>query len=167
MGVRLRQTWDAAGASEALRELLRGGEDLTDLLDVIGAKLVTSTQRRFERELDPDGQPWVVSQRAALEGGQTLTDTARLKSSITHQVDSRHVDVGTNVIYAAVHQFGAKKGDFGQARQLTRNRIVPIPWGDIPDRRFLGISREDGDVIEELVVARWRRTLNQLAGGAP
>ena len=45
--------------------------------------------------------------------------------------------VGTNVVYAATHQFGATRGAFG-----TTSRGNPIPWGDIPARLFLGVNPE-------------------------
>ena len=76
------------------------------LFDEIGASLVVSTQMRFERGEGPDGNPWPPSLRAIVEGGQTLVDTARLKGSISHEASDTGVAVGTNVLYAAIHQFG-------------------------------------------------------------
>ena len=46
--------------------------------------------------------------------------------------------VGSSLEYAAVQQFGARRGEFGRTR-----RGAPIPWGDIPARPFLGVSRVD------------------------
>lgn len=98
--------------------------------------LVTSTVRRFERETGPDGMPWQPSQRALAEGGQTLTDKGLLRGSITHVARRDGVDVGTNVIYGAIHQFGS--GD------LER------PTG-IPARPFLGLDDTDAHAVERLV----------------
>jgi phage gpG-like protein len=62
------------------------------------------------------------------------------------------VSIGTNVIYAPTHQFGARQGQYG--RYATRRRTsIPIPWGDVPARPFLGVSAEDERVILNLIKA--------------
>ena len=60
----------------------------------------------FEQERDPYDRPWQKSLRADLEGGQTLSDTGRLRRSFTYQASDRGFVVGTNVRYAAIHQYG-------------------------------------------------------------
>lgn len=60
----------------------------------------------FEQERDPYDKPWDKSLRANLEGGQTLSDTGRLRRSFTYRADERGFVVGTNVRYAAIHQYG-------------------------------------------------------------
>lgn len=54
--------------------------------------------------------------------------------------------MGSNLIYAAVQQFGAGKGQFGNMANGS-----PIPWGNIPARPFLGISPEDETNILALI----------------
>ena len=100
-------------------------------MDQIGRYLVASTLRRFERERGPDGKPCLTSARALAEGGKTLTDTGRLRGSIAHRVtDGGHaVEVGSNVLYAAIHQFGGRAG---------RGRRVRLPA-----RAYLGIDEHD------------------------
>jgi phage gpG-like protein len=66
---------------------------------------VMSTQRRFERGIDPDGNPWPPSYRALTEGGLTLVDSARLMHSQTYIASDAGVEWGTNAVYAAIHQF--------------------------------------------------------------
>jgi len=99
--------------------------------------------------------------------GQPLRDTGRLQNSITSQVSGDAVYVGTNVKYAAVHQFGAKKGSFGtvvarvREHQRTRGgktytvrphtRKQRLPWGDIPARPFLMVHDEDRVEIEAIL----------------
>lgn len=106
-------------------------------LDEIGSRLVASTLRRFERETAPDGKPWLKSIRALLSGGQTLQDFGTLKGSITHVVHGDGVEVGSNLVYAAIHQFG---GQAGRGRKVT-----------IPARPFLGIDDSDAAAIERIV----------------
>ena len=108
-------------------------------MDQIGRYLVDSTLRRFERERAPDGSPWLKSARALAEGGRTLTDTGRLRGSIAHTVTDggRAVEVGSNVLYAAIHQFG---GRAGKGLRAT-----------IPARPYLGIDDRDRDAITRIV----------------
>jgi phage virion morphogenesis protein len=100
---------DLSGRESALAALagIAGRLDhARPMFDDIGASLVTSTQRRFEEGRAPDGSPWPPSLRAKLTGGKTLIETARLMNSQTHIASDAGVEVGTNVIYAAVHQLG-------------------------------------------------------------
>jgi len=53
------------------------------------------------------------------------------------------------MVYAAVHQFGAAQGAFGNT-----SRGSPIPWGDIPARPYLGLSDDDRQEIETFVADR-------------
>ena len=100
-------------------------------MDRIGRYLVASTLQRFERERGPGGKPWLKSARAIADGGRTLTDTGRLRGSIAHTVTDggRAVEVGSNVLYAAIHQFGGRAG---------RGRRVTL-WA----RPYLGIDEQD------------------------
>lgn len=139
---------------DALSHLVRAGADLSPAMREIGAALEASTQIRFEREVDPDGARWIASLRAQEEGGQTLTDTARLRNSITWEANRDSVQVGTNVIYAAVHQFGAfiraKAG--GYLKFKIGDRWSSKRQVKIPARPFLGIS--EGDRIEIIEILR-------------
>ena len=109
------------------------------VMDQVGRYLVASTLRRFERERAPDGKPWLKSARALAEGGKTLTDTGRLRGSIAHAVidGGRAVEVGSNVLYAAIHQFG---GRAGRGRRVT-----------LPARPYLGIDERDQANILRIV----------------
>lgn len=104
--VSIRIDVDDREALDGLGELVARGANLYPALDAIGAAMVTSTQVRFERETGPDGQKWRPSKRAQKQGGQTLQDSRRLFQSITHRATAGEVEIGTNVIYAAIHQFG-------------------------------------------------------------
>ena len=60
-------------------------------------------------------------------------------------VSRNGVVIGSSLIYSGVMQSGAARGAFGRDR-FGR----PIPWGTIPARPWLGISREDGEAITEI-----------------
>jgi phage virion morphogenesis protein len=78
-------------------------------LAAIGRYGVSSTRLRFRSQTDPDGNRWLPSQRVRKHGGQTLRLTSRLRNSITYNVTSSGVEWGTNVKYAARHQFSFDK----------------------------------------------------------
>lgn len=130
---------DIAPRDGALARLAAVLSHPDDIMDRIGRHMVASTHRRFERERAPDGTPWLKSARAIVEGGQTLTDTGRLRISIAHTVvdGGRAVEVGSNVVYAAIHQFGGRAG---------RGRRA-----EIPARAYLGVDERDRDTILRIV----------------
>ena len=129
-------------------------EDKRGLFDAMGASLVLSTQQRFEREEDPEGNPWPDSLRKLVEGGRTLTMTARLASSITHEATERSVAVGTNLIYAAIHQTGgtirAKSSKGLRFRSPGNGGWVTKQEVTMPRRAFLGLDRDDEAEIRAL-----------------
>ena len=130
---------DSAPLDGVLAHLAAALSHHDDIMDAIGKYLVASTHRRFERERAPDGTPWLRSARAIAEGGRTLTDTGRLRGSITHTVTDggRAVEVGSSVVYAAIHQFGGRAGRERRAR--------------IPARPYLGVDERDRDAIAQIV----------------
>lgn len=80
----------------------------------------------------------------------------RLYQSLSTANDNNTATVGTNVKYAAVHHFGAKKGEFGTYRGPSGTwKPRPIPWGDIPARPYMHTTdreiEEICDFIEEMI----------------
>jgi phage virion morphogenesis protein len=135
-----------------LRQMQNRLSNPSDVMAEIGEILVRSTQQRFATQSDPDGQPWAPNSpvtRARKRNPHILTENGYLGDGIHAQMDgSNAVLVGSNRKYAAVQQFGQKKGASGRTR-----RGAPIPWGDIPARPFLGISDDDRRDIEETLAA--------------
>ncbi|MDR3561902.1 MAG: phage virion morphogenesis protein [Negativicutes bacterium] len=138
--------------------------DFTGLHKNIGAAMVSSTQKRFKDEKGPDGTAWTKSIRAKTEGGQTLTDTARLKNSITYQATPEGVAEGTNLIYASTMQGKDGKDTVIQAktkkflRFKIGNRFSMKKSVTIPARPFLGLSPDDVEEIKNIVMTRIEET---------
>lgn len=89
--------------------------DMRELLDGIGHEVETQTKRRItEEKTAPDGKAWPAwSPRYAATrhaGNSLLVDEGHLRDSITHNVASggRTVDIGSNLVYARIHQFGGE-----------------------------------------------------------
>lgn len=152
-GLALRAT-GATEIEQLLGRLLGRFGDLTPLMDRLGLAMETQTDERFDQERAPDGARWMPSLRAKVQGGKTLTDSARLRQSITHRASRDRVEVGTNVKYAGVHQGGATivpKGDGKLKFRLpgglgfrTASKVV------IPARPFLGVSTENEIELVEI-----------------
>ncbi|QZM13421.1 hypothetical protein ABVS_2794 [Acinetobacter lwoffii] len=125
----------------------------SQLFDEIGAGLVDSVQHRFLTGTDVDGNPWKISWRARMQGGETLRDTGRLMNSYTHNVLSSGVEVGTDVAYAPHLHYGAtilpKNGQYitfavgGQYRKVKQSILPP--------RTQLGINAEDEAMVLDIV----------------
>ncbi len=122
------------------RALLRLGEEtiFTRLHKRIAEAGVSSTKLRFEDQRGPDGARWIPSERVLRHGGQTLVDTGRLRRSITGRGDSARAQWGTNVVYAARHNYGDV---------IVRGRRA----GGIPARPFIGINQDDWDEFKGII----------------
>lgn len=107
---------EVLAALERLRLSLPLTGDMTPAMKSFGRVLKTGAQLRFRQGKSPDGKPWEKSRRSSGEGGQTMSITRRLRNSITYRASHDSVEIGTNVAYAAIHQFGgiirAKNGPF-------------------------------------------------------
>ncbi|MBW4984746.1 phage virion morphogenesis protein [Mameliella sp. CS4] len=136
----------------ALAEAEQALSDLTPLLQDIGELMVERTKGNFKTGTAPDGTAWAPRSQATLDayaargdtpkGGPLVGVTRALSTTIAYEVAPGHVDWGSNMIYAAVMQFGAAQGQFG-----TTSRGASIPWGDIPARPFVGIGPEGESAI--------------------
>lgn len=129
-GVNVKVDADFKPIRDYLAKVEDLGNDATDLFDEIGSALVSSTQARFATSTAPDGSAW----KPVLRGGKPLVDQGILVGSITHAANADGIEVGTNLIYGAIHQFGGPAG-----RKSSRIEIDARP--------YLGISDTDEDEI--------------------
>lgn len=145
-----------------LNGLINMGQDLTPLMDDIGAHVEMSTKERFDTNIAPDGTPWKPSRRAENEGGKTLLDSGHFRDSITRDVTGDSATIGTNIIYAAIHQFG------GTIKAKNAKKLAfKTPFGmafldevTIPARPVFGLSAEDTQVIPEIVTDHYREAIH-------
>lgn len=102
---------DAREVNAALARLREQVGNLTPAMRAIGQTLVTDADLGFRAQSDPWGAPWEPLAASTLKRrrgkrAQILRDTGRLANSFSYRADARSVEVGTNVAYAAIHQFG-------------------------------------------------------------
>lgn len=129
----------------------------------IGMALVKGTQRRFRASRSPEGGAWAPlhpKYKPIKRGPSILIASGMLMRSVSQRVGGDEVRVGTNRIYARVHQLGAvikrKRAPY------LRFRMADGFWFKkqvtIPARPYLGIDAEDeqeiGDVLEALLAPR-------------
>lgn len=134
---------DLRGLLPARRALRRLSDmDTARMLDAIGSELESQTRRRIsEEKTAPDGTPWAEwsDNYTPKPGGKLLERDGNLLDSIAFEVGPDAVTVGSNMVYAATHQYGR---------------------GKIPARPFLGVSEENtadiGDVVMDFIAEAFR-----------
>ncbi|MDE4175793.1 phage virion morphogenesis protein [Phaeobacter sp. PT47_59] len=129
----------------AMREAL---DDPSEAMADLGEYLVNATQERMLKGETPDGAPFAPRSQATLDRyarlglsyGAPLNQSGNMRATLFYEADKDGLEYGSNAIQAAVMQFGAAKGAFG-----TASNGSSIPWGDIPEREYIGISDDDQD----------------------
>ncbi|EHP39416.1 phage virion morphogenesis protein [Cupriavidus basilensis OR16] len=129
-----------------------------------GLKAPRATPERVRRHLKMGrgilaSGAWSIKVAGRIAGSmnshQVLQDTGRLVKSITSYSDANTAVVGTNVVYAAIHNFGGKTKPHvirpRYKKALSFNGIVRKavrhPGSDIPARPFLTLTALDEDKI--------------------
>ena len=151
-GIKISGDWD-----KLKRNLYKLGRiNWTGLHKEIGEHLVSSTQERFRTETSPAGSKWPPSIRARKEGGQTLSQTRRLRNSITMAARPDRVEVGTNDKRASVHQNGAiiRPKAAKALKFMVGKRWAVKKEVRIKARPFLGINGDDHEAINEIIKER-------------
>lgn len=151
----IRFTIENDELARGVERAVRATEDFSPAMAEIAGMLEFGVRNRFERTLDPDGKPWTPSKRALEEGGRTLTDTGALLGSIASGSDDTSAVVGTNLVYAAIHQAG------GTIRPRN-GRALRTPFGPrgsvtMPARPFLGFGPYEVEEIETILGDHLRR----------
>ncbi len=166
---------DDADIKRLLRNAARRARDLRPVMREIAGIMHDAVEENFAREGRPRWprlSPFTVAQREA-EGtwpGKILQRTGRLAASITQRHDALSAEVGTNVEYAAVHQFGGRT----RPRTIRPKRKKALYWpgaphpvakvehpgSRIPARPFLALTERDKDDIRDVL----RRFLRNLGG---
>ena len=141
-------------AIQAIRKAARHLEDMTPLFQDVQEYMVEQTRQRFREGKAPNGQPWAAKTANTLARYKAqgygnrrqplIGPGKRLSREIVGQATKSGAVIGSALIYSRVMQEGAYRGQFGSTRTGR-----PIPFGIIPARVWLGLSRKnEGDIIE-------------------
>ena len=123
---------DARIVSRRLKKAARNAERMQAAFRDVGEIALRSIRKNF----DDGGRPKSWPKRKTRYSGRRrrnklLIDTGQLVNSLTYQATNQHVDIGTNVEYAATHHFGR---------------------GGIPARPFLMLQDEDDRPIRDAIL---------------
>ncbi len=97
----------------SLGQLGAAVSDVPDMLRIIGAYMMGSVARTFRDEGSPSGS-WPAlaastkKKKGYTAGHKLLIMSGRLFGSIQSQVQGDRLTIGTNLVYAAVHQYGSR-----------------------------------------------------------
>ena len=147
-GTHITITLDDENLRRQLGDLIGALTNPEPALRAIGEELQRTTQDRFDpgQKKAPDNTPWARNSDVTIARkgrDNPLYERGILQGGIRYQVlGTSGVEVGTNLVYGAAHQFGMVKGYAGRTR-----RGAPIPWGNIPARPYLGLSSADESEI--------------------
>ncbi|WP_334469206.1 phage virion morphogenesis protein [Arsenophonus sp. PmNCSU2021_1] len=110
---------------QALKRLENAAYDLTPLMRRWSETLKTATDLNFEAQGRPRWQPSVA---ALARQGMTLSQDGYLRRSVTPDYDAHQARVGTNRVYARIHQQGGKAGRGGSVT-LPPRPYLPVSEG--------------------------------------
>ena len=134
-----------------LTSLIALGRDLTPVNRGIAGILADIPERAFREQADPaTGEAWAALSPVTVKRRGSATPILQVSGQLAGSMQSEYSRdfsrVYTNKEYATTMFYGAKQGEFGRTK-----RNGPIPWGDIPGRRFFGISKQDEDDLVDFV----------------
>ena len=145
--------FDGTAAIEHLSGLVDAINDPSPLLAELGEYGLRSTRARFKTQTAPDGtawaalQPWYQKEKRRNKN-RILALNGYLRGQMTWQlVGDRTVEIGSNLPYAAVHQFGATIKPRAAKVLIFRGHAAKSVT--IPARPYLGLSDEDRREIAE------------------
>lgn len=118
---------------------------MDQLLEVLGSEQESQVRRRIhEEKTAPDGEKWDewsegYAARRPSRGGLLELDGG-LVESIAYALDGDTLVVGSDLVYARVHQEGSVYGPLQKGQ------------GRIPARPYLGVSDDNLEDLGELVI---------------
>ena len=125
-----------------LQELASRGENLRPLMKNIAGIMSTATEDNFKDEGRPE--KWVdlsettkkQRQKIGKYPGQILQVSGQLASSVSTVYDDNSAVIGSNLVYAAIHQLG------GQTGKNKKTTIPARPYLKLTDDNFEEILTE-------------------------
>jgi phage virion morphogenesis protein len=114
----------------------------------IGEYLQMAHYERFQREETPEGEKWkelspAYKARKERNADKILKLQETMFDTMHHETTAESLLFGSNLPYAATHQFG---------RGLTvRKKSGKVFNANIPARPFIGLSGRDGNEVKRLL----------------
>ncbi|WP_411037626.1 phage virion morphogenesis protein [Shinella sp. BYT-45] len=150
-------TIDDDDVNDALARLYAAAGDVTPALKNIGEFEAKVTRARFVSETDPEGKAWQGLNplyAKTKKGPGILRGATRALSQIVWQIADDSLEIGSNEVYARIHNEGgtivpknAAALVFSMGGQTFQVKSVTIP-----QRQFLGWS--DASIREALAIVQ-------------
>ena len=145
IGVKMRAVFeDAPLRAQLARLALANTAKFAAILRDIGEDVLGDVQDNIHAQRLADGGAMPQSQAARNRQGKTLLDHGHLRDSYVYQVGGASVQIGSNLVYAAIHHFG---GDTGRGH---KTHIDARPVLGINARR----ERRIGDMLLREIAGR-------------
>lgn len=146
------------------------GEKFEQLKRSLLSIMVRQKDMLFKKGQDPDGNAWQPlkplsesrkqsknTSKKKKVSSQILVDTGLLKNSIAQlgaqdsvqRIDGNDIILGTNVEYAAIHNFGG----IIERKSSLQIKDAPTIKIEIPARPFIGIGNEDEEKLTEKIMS--------------
>lgn len=133
---------NAENISRLLGKVAEKTQNRQDLMADLAETMRLAVDKNFEMEGRPDWQGLARPNKS----GKILQGKSRdLRSKIISKSDNSEAIVGSNKVYAAIHQFGGKAG---------RNKRAKIP-----KRPFLTLTEEDKEDLLDDVQSYFQRLI--------
>jgi phage virion morphogenesis protein len=140
---------DENEVTAALGRLAAAAGDLTPAMRAIATALQSQTEDNFAAESGPLGKwPALKNPGERRKGGKILQDTGRLAASVTPFWSAAEAGIGSNAVYAAIHQLGGKAGRGLKAAIPPRPYLPAFPDG----RLQVGMEERVLDVIQDFLL---------------
>ncbi|MCX2717826.1 phage virion morphogenesis protein [Helicobacter sp. MIT 21-1697] len=130
------KTIPLAQCVKIMQDMQAKANDLEPVMAHIANALYNSTSQSFEKESSPFGEKWTPLAPSTLKKSKgikkKLIDKGKLVKSIHTAHTSTQASIGTNIKYAAIHQFGGYAGR-GHKSKIPQRAFLPIDKeGNIP-----------------------------------
>jgi len=114
---------DDKAVMSSLDRLAATAHNMSPVMRMISHELAQQTEKNFAAE----GRPkWLgIKPRKGREGGMILQGTGQLAASISTSHDSMSATIGSNKVYAAIHQLGGKTGR-GHKVTMPARPFLPV-----------------------------------------
>lgn len=180
--------YSSAQVLQALRSAVDILQNPQAMFRDMGEYMLIALDARFESQSAPDGTPWQplspsYQKRKRKNQNKILVLDGYLKNTLRYQVSDNELAVGSNRVYAAIHQFGgeiqiaarsqqayfnhnSKSGEVGP-RFVNKRRANFSQWVSlgpytikIPARPWLGTSPQDDDELLAIANKHLERALS-------
>ena len=119
---------------QALKNLQAAGQDMKPAMRKIAQAMALIVEDNFEAEGQPKWEalsPVTIALRTKAAKGKTeggfriLQDAGQLAGSISTDYGTEHATIGSNLVYAAIQQFGGMAGR-GKKVEIPARPFLPI-----------------------------------------